>query len=85
MFANLLRNANKHDLKACFIDMDRMEIGKKFTPSLDTRQARHSAQPRPRSPGKVKKDSSSKSTQGALGIKSPQGPKPTITKFVESR
>ena len=35
VFANLLKNANKHDLKACFIDMDRMEIGKKFSHSLN--------------------------------------------------
>jgi hypothetical protein len=30
VFANLLRNANKHDLKSCFIDEDRFEIHKKF-------------------------------------------------------
>ena len=34
VFANLLRNANKHDLKSCFIDEDRFEIHKKFQPKI---------------------------------------------------
>ena len=30
IFANLLKNSNKHDLQSCFIDEDRFEIHRKF-------------------------------------------------------